>query len=1037
MTVSSSTAKVNYSGNGVTVAFAVPFYFLANSQLLVVLRSSIGTETTQVLGTDYSVSGAGVLTGGTVTMTVAPASGTTLVIARNVPLTQETDLQPNDRLPAETLEQTVDKLTMITQQLDEAVDRSIKFSSSDSVSLTSQLPSSAARANKYLKFDASGSVEVAPAPPPTPLPPLSGAMVNVKNYGALGDGVTDDTTAINNAIAAGGTIYFPAGTYRCNATINNRVILVGDGSTLSILKPWDDSIAALTYKYAAMSNPAPLDFWTYHSEVRNLGFYSNSARTGVGFAFSQTTLTSPPISNHTSPPGLTAAGPADQYANNVKFYGCHFAGLDKGVLFPDGNIGTEFYSCGFSDNYYGVYTINNKFGGDGMHAGNKYFYGGMFTDNICGLYIHNTSNYGAVNFYGTIFELNAVAGYIYNDNPTGQIGWQVCPLKFDGCWFEFNGATYGPHPSTVALDAWTGSVRSSQTVAKRSWVIAGQRAIVNFDNCGVVADINLSATNSRVILRSCITETNVAYIGASCTVASTSQIVNESPSAEGGLIRDDGVVTTGNVKLGQPDIVLTGTFSPDIPKSRWWFSEARSGIQPDMGSLVASETFVTPYTLKDGSGVSTLVGSIVSDGRIFKQCNEFTDASFTTSEYWGMLDTSFGTAAGWYAFTIDIKVTACADLNFLNFFVWNQNQAGEFASLIYEARIPALNKWYTLSGYAYLPSPLAIKNMYFDMQGPTAGGTSTTWRLSAFQAHRFDSMSEAISFLSNGAYSHSGIAFTGTAARIVGDFSNGTVANRTMFQTSTTNGATRVGALPNGTGNTASYALFNNNTTTNAGTMTMAVSNSLATITSGITGSGTYLPLDVNAGGAVRLRINTSGAVGIGTQAGGGHPALENSTLSVGGVYKTDANVSNVYYTGGTVPSGTTSAASVFHSNVATEAAAFTLTNLYHYRVTGVSLGAGSAVTNEYGIYSDLAAASGKWNIYAAGTARNYFAGGVEVVAGTTTMASGFTHIPAAAGAPTGAPTNPTGNVPMYYDSTNHKIYVYSGGTWRSTAALT
>ena len=62
---------------------------------------------------------------------------------------------------------------------------------------------------------------------------------------------------------------------------------------------------------------------------------------------------------------------------------------------------------------------------------------------------------------------------------------------------------------------------------------------------------------------------------------------------------------------------------------------------------------------------------------------------------------------------------------------------------------------------------------------------------------------------------------------------------------------------------------------------------------------------------------------------------------------------------------------------------------------------------------------------------------GISMNAGSTTMTTGFNHIPAAAGAPTGAPSNPTGNVPLYYDSTNHKIYVYSGGTWRSTAALT
>lgn len=55
-----------------------------------------------------------------------------------------------------------------------------------------------------------------------PLNPLThelGYIANVRDYGAVGDGITDDTEAIQRAIhkvllSGGGTVRFPAGTYR-------------------------------------------------------------------------------------------------------------------------------------------------------------------------------------------------------------------------------------------------------------------------------------------------------------------------------------------------------------------------------------------------------------------------------------------------------------------------------------------------------------------------------------------------------------------------------------------------------------------------------------------------------------------------------------------------------------------------------------------------------------------------------------------------------------------------------------------------------
>lgn len=130
MTVSSETNRNTYSGNGSTTVFPYTFKILAQGDILVQWKvEATGVITAKTITTHYTVSGVGVDAGGNVTFTVGnePPTGTTVILTRDMSLTQLVDYTEYDSFPAETHETALDRLTMIEQQQQLDIDQSLKF----------------------------------------------------------------------------------------------------------------------------------------------------------------------------------------------------------------------------------------------------------------------------------------------------------------------------------------------------------------------------------------------------------------------------------------------------------------------------------------------------------------------------------------------------------------------------------------------------------------------------------------------------------------------------------------------------------------------------------------------------------------------------------------------------------------------------------------------------------------------------------------------------------------------------------------------
>lgn len=103
------------------------------------------------------------------------------------------------------------------------------------------------------------------------------------------------------------------------------------------------------------------------------------------------------------------------------------------------------------------------------------------------------------------------------------------------------------------------------------------------------------------------------------------------------------------------------------------------------------------------------------------------------------------------------------------------------------------------------------------------------------------------------------VTIQGTGKRIRADFSSSPLANRVGFQTSTTNGATTVGIMPNGTSQTSQLNVYNSSDPTNSSAGNFTITPTEVRVQASLAGTGSFLPIQLWTGGANRLTIATDG----------------------------------------------------------------------------------------------------------------------------------------------------------------------------------
>jgi hypothetical protein len=152
--INDNSARVQYTATASQTVFTVPYEFFANADLKVYQNSTLKTITTH-----YTVTGAGVTGGGTVTFVTGATLNDVITIVRDVAVARTSDFPTSGPFVIEDLNTDLDRLTAMIQQQETKLARTLRLDDFDTPNTFTVLPAKATRASKLLSFDANGNSE--------------------------------------------------------------------------------------------------------------------------------------------------------------------------------------------------------------------------------------------------------------------------------------------------------------------------------------------------------------------------------------------------------------------------------------------------------------------------------------------------------------------------------------------------------------------------------------------------------------------------------------------------------------------------------------------------------------------------------------------------------------------------------------------------------------------------------------------------------------------------------------------------------------